>query len=105
MPFNNSSLFRLAGASWVRLLAITLGVLLAATVAALLGALVFVVVSMRVPAVLPVGGLISCLLLMTQVEWAVWRLGLPFLVVAALLAGLAAWRRRRAREHTGADAA
>ncbi len=59
----------------------------------------------RVPAVLPVGGLISCLLLMTQVEWAVWRLGLPFLVVAALLAGLAAWRRRRAGELTGADAA
>lgn len=59
----------------------------------------------RVPAVLPVAGLVSCLLLMTQVEWAVWRLGLPFLVVAALLAGLAAWRRRRAGSLTGADAA
>src|SRR5690606_2320049 len=59
----------------------------------------------RTPLVLPIGGLASCLLLMTQVEWAVWRLGLPFLVVAALLAGLAAWRRRRAGEHTGADAA
>jgi len=50
----------------------------------------------RVPLVLPVAGLISCLLLMTQVEWAVWRLGLPFLAVAAILAGIAAWRRRRA---------
>src|SRR5699024_11965962 len=47
----------------------------------------------RVPLVLPIGGLVSCVLLMTQVERAVWRLGLPFLAVAALLAG-------RSEEHT-----
>lgn len=50
----------------------------------------------RVPVVRPVAGLLSCVLLMTQVEWAVWRLGLPFLAVATVLAGIAAWRRRRA---------
>ncbi|MFE5774768.1 APC family permease [Brachybacterium sp. NPDC056505] len=50
----------------------------------------------RVPIVLPVGGLISCLLLLTQVEGQVWRRGLPLLAVAAVLAALAAWRRRRA---------
>lgn len=59
----------------------------------------------RTPLALPIGGLASCLLLMTQVEWAVWRLGLPFLAVAAVLAGIAAWRRRRAGANTGADAA
>lgn len=49
----------------------------------------------RVPIVLPAAGLISCVLLMTQVEWEVWRLGLPFLAIASLAAGLAALRRRR----------
>ncbi len=53
----------------------------------------------KVPAVLPVAGVVSCLLLMTQVEWEVWRLGLPFLAVAAVLAGVATWRRRQ----SGAD--
>lgn len=60
----------------------------------------------RVPIVLPIAGLVSCLLLMTQVEWQVWRLGLPFLVFASAVAGLAAWRRghRTSRPHTRADA-
>lgn len=49
----------------------------------------------RVPIVLPAAGLVSCVLLMTQVEWEVWRLGLPFLAIASLAAGLAALRRRR----------
>ncbi|MFC7375873.1 MULTISPECIES: APC family permease [unclassified Brachybacterium] len=49
----------------------------------------------RVPAVLPIAGLLSCVLLMTQVEAAVWKLGLPILAVGALLALFAAWRRRR----------
>lgn len=48
----------------------------------------------RVPSVLPIAGLASCVLLMTQVEAAVWALGLPILAVGALLAVLAAWRRR-----------
>ncbi|PWH07574.1 amino acid permease [Brachybacterium endophyticum] len=50
----------------------------------------------RAPTVLPVGGLLSCLLLLTQVEAEVWRRGLPLLAVAAVLAALAAWRRRAA---------
>lgn len=50
----------------------------------------------RVPTVLPIGGLASCLLLMTQVEGTVWRLGLPILAVGALLAVIAGWRRRAA---------
>jgi basic amino acid/polyamine antiporter, APA family len=49
----------------------------------------------RVPSFLPVAGLVSCLGLATQVEGEVWRLGLPFLAVAAVLAGIAAWRHRR----------
>ncbi|AKT52952.1 amino acid permease [Arsenicicoccus sp. oral taxon 190] len=48
----------------------------------------------RAPAVLPVAGLASCLLLATQVEADVWRYGLPFLAVGAAL-GLVATRRRR----------
>lgn len=51
----------------------------------------------RVPTLLPIAGLASCALLMTQVDGAVWRLGLPILAVGALLAGLVAWRRRRGR--------
>ncbi|MDN5653974.1 MAG: APC family permease [Kocuria sp.] len=51
----------------------------------------------RVPTMLPIGGLASCVLLMTQVDGAVWRLGLPILAVGALLAGLVAWRRRGGR--------
>lgn len=58
----------------------------------------------RVPVVLPIAGLVSCLLLMTQVEGQVWRLGLPFLLVASAIAGLAAWGRGRSghRSHGGA---
>jgi APA family basic amino acid/polyamine antiporter len=59
----------------------------------------------RVPAFLPVAGLVSCIALATQVEWEVWRLGLPFLAGAAALAGIAAWRHRRARaQETGEPA-
>lgn len=50
----------------------------------------------RVPIIVPVLAIASCLLLLTQVEAEVWRLGLPFLAVAALLAAVAAWRARRA---------
>jgi amino acid transporter len=53
----------------------------------------------RVPAFLPVAGIVSCLGLVTQVEGEVWRLGLPFLALAAVLAGLAAWRRRARPAH------
>lgn len=49
----------------------------------------------RVPAVIPIAAIVSCLLLLTQVEAAVWRLGIPFLAVGAILAGIAAARRRR----------
>lgn len=52
----------------------------------------------RVPSFLPVAGLVSCIGLATQVEWEVWRLGLPFLAGAAVLAGIAAWRHRRGRD-------
>ncbi|HYO85504.1 MAG TPA: hypothetical protein VES01_03455 [Dermatophilaceae bacterium] len=48
----------------------------------------------RAPVVLPVLGLASCLLLATQVEAEVWRLGLPFLAAGAVLAWIAAARRR-----------
>lgn len=54
----------------------------------------------RVPVVLPVLGLASCLLLVTQVEAEVWRYGIPFLALGALFAGIAVWLRR-SREGTG----
>lgn len=50
----------------------------------------------RVPTILPVAGIASCLGLATQVEPQVWAVGLPLLLAAALLAAAAAWRRRRA---------
>lgn len=50
-----------------------------------------------VPAVLPVGGLISCLLLATQTDAEVWRLGLPLVLVGCVLAAVAA-RHRGARQ-------
>ncbi|NUL43619.1 amino acid permease [Cellulosimicrobium funkei] len=53
----------------------------------------------RVPAFLPVAGIVSCIGLATQVEGEVWRLGLPFLALAAALAGLATWRRRARGQH------
>ena len=49
----------------------------------------------RVPTVVPVLGVASCVLLATQVEPPVWAGGLPFLAVAALLAAVAAAVRRR----------
>lgn len=45
---------------------------------------------------LPVLGLLSCLLLATRVEGDTWRLGLPLLAVGAVLAALAAHRHRTA---------
>ncbi|MEL4503397.1 APC family permease [Luteococcus sp. H138] len=50
----------------------------------------------RVPSILPVLGLVSCLVLATRVEASTWRLGLPLLVAGALLALVAAHRNRRA---------
>ncbi|GAA4690610.1 APC family permease [Kocuria gwangalliensis] len=52
----------------------------------------------RVPVFLPIGGIVSCLLLMTQVEGEVWRRGLPFLAVALVLAAIAVWRRKSSRD-------
>ena len=49
----------------------------------------------RVPAFLPIAGIVSCLGLATQVDAEVWRLGVPFLALAAVLACIAAWRHRR----------
>ena len=43
----------------------------------------------RVPSILPVLGIASCLLLVTQIEGETWRLGLPMLAVGAILAGIA----------------
>ena len=57
----------------------------------------------RVPVVLPVAGVASCLLLLTQVEAETWALGLPFLGGAAVLAGIAAWRRRGRPVEDGQD--
>ncbi|WP_394275533.1 APC family permease [Luteococcus sp.] len=48
----------------------------------------------RVPRVLPLLGLLSCLLLATRVEGDTWRLGLPLLAVGALFAAFAARRSR-----------
>lgn len=56
----------------------------------------------RVPTVLPVLGLLSCLLLATQVEPATWRFAVPMLAVGALLAFVA---QRRARRDAGSPTA
>ena len=55
----------------------------------------------RTPTILPVAGLVSCLLLFTQMEASVWRLGIPLLVVAAALAVVAAVRHRRTAAAVG----
>lgn len=49
----------------------------------------------RVPSILPVLGISSCLLLVTQIEGTTWRLGLPMLAVGAILAGFAHVKVRR----------
>lgn len=51
----------------------------------------------RAPTILPIAGLASCVLLFTQVEAPVWRLGIPLLAIAIVLAVIAAVRRRRGR--------
>jgi amino acid transporter len=51
----------------------------------------------RAPAVVPVLGAASCLVLATQVEAEVWARGGVVLAVGAILASVAAVRRRRAR--------
>ncbi|MBT2412437.1 APC family permease [Streptomyces sp. ISL-12] len=49
----------------------------------------------RAPTVLPVLGAVSCVVLATQVEAAVWLRGLPVLATGAVLAALVAVRRAR----------
>ncbi len=49
----------------------------------------------RVPRVLPVLGIASCLLLATQIEAETWRFGLPLLAAGALFAAVAHFRLRR----------
>lgn len=49
----------------------------------------------RVPRWLPVGGALSCLLLATRTEAQTWKVGLPLLAVAVVLAAFAARHRRR----------
>ena len=58
----------------------------------------------RAPTVLPVLGILSCLVLATQMDPSVWTVGAPFLAVAAVLAGLAAWRHRGGPMKDGMDA-
>ncbi len=55
----------------------------------------------RVPTVLPVLGLVSCLLLFTQVEASTWVLGLPLLAVGGLLAWFASRSARATAATTG----
>ncbi|HYN29351.1 MAG TPA: APC family permease [Dermatophilaceae bacterium] len=49
----------------------------------------------RVPSVVPVLGVFSCLMLMTQVEGGVWRRGLLLIGAGVVLGALGAWRLRR----------
>lgn len=51
----------------------------------------------RVPRALPVLGIASCVLLVTQIEAETWRLGLPMLAAGVVLAAIA---RSRARKGT-----
>lgn len=48
----------------------------------------------RVPSVLPVLGIASCLLLVFQIDAETWRLGLPMLAAGAILAAIAHVRAR-----------
>ncbi|SDL68141.1 APC family permease [Tessaracoccus oleiagri] len=52
-------------------------------------------VHFRVPRVLPVLGIASCLLLATQIEAETWQFGLPLLAAGALFAAVAHFRLRR----------
>ncbi|PRH79832.1 amino acid permease [Streptomyces solincola] len=58
----------------------------------------------RAPTALPILGAASCVLLATQVEAAVWTRGSVVLIVAVILAGLVARRRRASRPRPGRDA-
>lgn len=49
----------------------------------------------RVPRVLPVLGIASCVVLVTQIEAETWRLGLPLLAAGILLAAIAHARTRK----------
>ncbi|MGI5166436.1 APC family permease [Spirillospora sp. CA-253888] len=49
----------------------------------------------RAPTVVPVLGILSCLLLLTRIEGEVWARGLPVLAVGALLGVVSAVRARR----------
>lgn len=49
----------------------------------------------RIPTVFPVLGLLSCLLLATQIEAETWAFGLPMLAIGAVLALVAARNARR----------
>lgn len=55
----------------------------------------------RVPRVLPVLGIASCLLLATQIEAETWRFGLPLLAGGAVLAAVAHFRLRRVERVSG----
>lgn len=49
----------------------------------------------RVPLVLPVLGIASCLLLVTQIDGETWQFGLPMLVAGVSLAAIARTRTRK----------
>jgi len=59
----------------------------------------------RVPAIVPVLGLASCLLLFTQVEAETWAFGLPMLAVGAVMAFFAARHARKVGAHPAGVAA
>ncbi|MER7175705.1 APC family permease [Streptomyces mesophilus] len=59
----------------------------------------------RAPTVIPVLGAVSCVVLATQVEAAVWWRGLVVLAVGAMLGACAAWHRRRGATRPQATAA
>ena len=52
----------------------------------------------RVPSVLPVLGVASCVLLVFQIDAETWRLGLPLLAAGAILAAVAHVRVKRSEE-------
>ncbi|NGO75727.1 APC family permease [Streptomyces sp. YC504] len=58
----------------------------------------------RAPTIIPVLGAVSCVVLATQVEAAVWWRGLIVLAGGVLLGAFAAWHRRRSATHPQAPA-